>query len=150
MINLKVYRVLFLQIHETTKALTEIGPKVKVQKMDDTKKMYKINKMVLVGIFLFCNSFQIFNYFLKNKVVESIADFFLTFNASINVIVQASKSTQTKYKEILLSIVPKCGVSHSDSVINRLPKFWSYVCGIKWLVWKQNEKIFLRFRNDEK
>ena len=75
--------------------------------------------MVIVGIFVFCNSFQILNYFLKNNIVESIADFFLTFNSSINAIVYGIY--QKTYQEILLSTLPK--FSHTDSIINRLPKF---------------------------
>ena len=84
--------------------------------------------MVIVGIFVFCNSFQIFNYFLKSKVMESIADFFLTFNSSVNAIVYGIY--QKKYQEILLM----CGAphtdsfilgNHTDSIINRLPKFRS-------------------------
>ena len=90
----------------------ELGPKVTLQKMDMDKMV-----MVIVGIFVFCNSFQILNYFFKNNIVECIADFFLTFNSSINAIVYGIY--QKKYQEILLSTVPKCGVSHTDSVIYR-------------------------------
>ena len=53
---------------------------VKPQKM--TKRI-----MVIVGIFMLCNSFQVLNNVLKIGILESVADLLLTFNSSINGII---------------------------------------------------------------
>ena len=53
---------------------------VKPQKM--TKRI-----MVIVGIFMLCNSFQVLNNVLKIGILESVADLLLTINSSINGII---------------------------------------------------------------
>ena len=80
-----------------------------------SKSQMDMNKMIIsiVGVFVFCNSFQILNYFIKSNMIESIADFFLTFNSSINAIVYGIFSR--KYQEVLLSMVA-CGMPQCNSM----------------------------------
>ena len=58
---------------------------VKPQKM--TKRI-----MVIVGIFMLCNSFQVLNNVLKIGILESVADLLLTINSSINGIIYGTFS----------------------------------------------------------
>ena len=53
---------------------------MKPQKM--TKRI-----MIIVGIFMICNSFQVLNNLLKIGILESVADLLLTINSSINGII---------------------------------------------------------------
>ena len=53
---------------------------MKPQKM--TKRI-----MIIVGIFMVCNSFQVLNNVLKIGILESVADLLLTINSSINGII---------------------------------------------------------------
>ena len=53
------------------------------------KKEVKMEKMimVIVGIFIFCNSVQVLNTFVQNNSLELMADILLAVNSSVNAIV---------------------------------------------------------------
>ena len=66
-------------------------------------KAHKMTKMimVIVGIFTFCNTFQILNYIIKNQLVESFANLFIGVNSSVNGIIYGIFNK--KFREAFLS-----------------------------------------------
>ena len=98
---------------------------------------YRMTKriMVIVGIFVFCNSIQVLNYVVQFSLLESIADLLLTINSSINGIVygifsksfretflscNSSNRTSTTLDEAVTNRRRQNSVSNSQITINKI------------------------------
>ena len=78
--------------------------------------------MVIVGIFIFCNSLQVLNKFVKTSAMELVADLLLTVNSSINAIVYGIFSE--KYQKVLKNSIATscgCGIQPEDTISIRRP-----------------------------
>ena len=78
---------------------------------------HKITKMilVLVGIFAFCNTFQVLNQWIQSDIVECIGDLLLTINSSINGIIYGIFNK--KFREAFLSC--NSSLSTSDATFGK-------------------------------
>ena len=110
---------LVFQIKDTAAQVREF---YKGKKTVDEVKMEKMI-MVIVGIFIFCNSLQVLNYIVKSNALELMADLLLSVNSSVNAIVYGIFSK--KYQEMLLKTMHQaCGITPQESI--RMPNFGKF------------------------